>query len=105
MKETNVDTDYVLPRFNRLIQDVIRGNWQRTAFEPWEITILLDIQSCEQEVQKRRDLLVRYQKAVQRQLANRRAMPMMLSEYVRSLEVRLASRSGAVDRDSELIPA
>lgn len=100
-----VDTDYVLPRFNRLIQDVIKGNWQRTSFEPWEIAILLDIQACEGEIRSRRDLLPRYQKAVQRQLANRRAMPMLLSEYVRHLEVRHASRTGAVVRDDELIPA
>lgn len=90
--EYSFDFDTVLPRFNRLIQDVVRGDWRRNSFEMWEIELMLDIQACSAEIATRRDLLPRYQKAVQRQLSRRREMPMKLSEYVDSLRVRQASR-------------
>lgn len=108
MGPMSYDTDAVGVRFNRLIQDVMKGNWQRTQFEPWEIEILLDIQSCADEALQRRDLLPRYQKAVQRQLANRRAMPMKLSEYVAGLKSRRNGRERdgeSVNEGSQLISA
>jgi hypothetical protein len=86
------DSDDLLPRFNRLMQDVIKGDWRRNSFTPWEMALMLDIQACADEIATRRDLLPRYQKAVQRQLSRRREMPMTLSSYVESLRVRQATR-------------
>jgi len=86
------DSDYLLPRFNRLMQDVIKGDWRRNSFTAWEMALLLDIQACAEEIATRRELLPRYQKAVQRQLSRRREMPMTLSSYVESLRVRQATR-------------
>ena len=86
------DTDDLLHRFNRLMQDVIKGDWRRNSFTPWEMALILDIQACADEIATRRDLLSRYQKAVQRQLSRRREMPMTLSSYVESLRVRQATR-------------
>jgi hypothetical protein len=88
------DSEVILPRFNRLMQDVIKGSFQRTSFEPWEVELLLDIQGCVSEVETRRDLLKRYQKAVQKQLGRRGQRPMLLSEYVESLRSRQLARLG-----------
>jgi hypothetical protein len=90
------DNEMVVSRFNRLMKDVISGQWQRTSFESWEIELLLDIEACAGEIRSRRDLLTRYQKAVQRQLAQRREMPMKLSEYVSHLRTRQAARQTRV---------
>ena len=92
MADIFYDSEVILPRFNRLMQDVIKGSFQRTSFEPWEVELLLDIQACVSEVETRRDLLKRYQKAVQRQLSRRGQRPMLLSEYVESLRSRQLSR-------------
>lgn len=104
------DSDDVLPRFNRLMQDVIKGDWRRNSFAPWEMALMLDIQACAGEVAARRDLLPRYQKAVQRQLSRRREMPMTLSTYVESLRARQSARMGCPPEHagiacSEMTPA
>jgi hypothetical protein len=99
------DNEFVVSRFNRLMKDVLTGNWQRTSFEPWEIELLLDIQACSGEMKSRRDLLVRYQKAVQRRMSHRREMPMRLSEYIRQLNERQASRAAMHDASPELATA
>ncbi|MCX6596008.1 MAG: hypothetical protein NTV70_06545 [Acidobacteria bacterium] len=94
MPDIFYDSEVILPRFNRLMQDVIKGSFQRTSFEPWEVELLLDIQGCVSEVETRRDLLKRYQKAVQKQLGRRGQRPMLLSEYVESLRSRQLARLG-----------
>ncbi len=94
MADIFYDSEVILPRFNRLMQDVIKGSFQRTSFEPWEVQLLLDIQGCVEEVETRRDLLKRYQKAVQKQLGRRGQRPMLLSEYVESLRSRQLARLG-----------
>jgi len=99
------DSEFVLSRFNRLMKDVLTGNWQRTSFEPWEVELLLDIQACSAEMRSRRDLLVRYQKAVQRQLSQRREMPMRLSDYIRHLNHRQAARATPRRESSPLMAA
>ncbi len=101
----NYDNEFVVSRFNRLMKDVMTGNWQRTSFEPWEITLLLDIQACSGEMKGRRDLLVRYQKAVQRRMSQRREMPMLLSDYIRQLNDRQAARNGSRESSTELAAA
>ncbi len=77
------DPDFVLGRFNRLMQDLLHGGTQRTCFEPWEIELLLDINGCDVDESRRRAVLERYRKAAQKQLDFGVLPPLKLSEYLR----------------------
>ncbi|HUS04739.1 MAG TPA: hypothetical protein VMZ52_00470 [Bryobacteraceae bacterium] len=72
----------ILIRFNRLMECLVEGCFERTCFQPWEVALLLDIESCtiQQRTQKR--LLLRYRKAVNKQLENGATRPLRLSEYL-----------------------
>jgi hypothetical protein len=83
-----VDAETVLAQFNRLIQELLRGNMNRNTFRPWEIDILLDMETCQIRDATRRETLRRYQRAVQRQMEKGASKPMMLSEYLESLRAR-----------------
>lgn len=69
-------------RFNRLIAELLRGAIVRTTFKPWEVELLLDMQTCEIEPRKRPEILRQYQKAVQRQMETGPGPPMKLSEFL-----------------------
>jgi hypothetical protein len=84
----DVDAETVLAQFNRLIQELLRGNMNRNTFRPWEIDLLLDIETCEIRDATRRETLRRYQRAVQRQMEKGASKPMRLSEYLESLRAR-----------------
>ncbi len=84
----DVDAETVLAQFNRLVQELLRGNMNRNTFRPWEIDILLDIETCEIREATRRETLRRYQRAVQRQMEKGANKPMKLSEYLESLRAR-----------------
>ena len=71
-----------LNRFNRLMQELIRGNMSRNTFQPWEIEILLDIDACQIREPVKRETLRRYQKAVQRAMERGAPTPLRLSEYL-----------------------
>ena len=77
-----VDSEARLNRFNRLMQELIRGNMNRNTFQPWEIEILLDIEACQIREPVKRETLRRYQKAVQRSMEKGAPMPLRLSEYL-----------------------
>lgn len=101
-----LDSDFVLARFQRLMKDVRMGDWRRNSFEPWEIELLLDIAACDPEIQRRRALLERYQKAVERRLANHCELPMKLSEYIAGLRARRSARLAAqAERETLYSPA
>lgn len=93
--QSALNSDVVLARFQRLMKDVRLGDWRRNCFEPWEIELLLDIAACDPEIQRRRALLDRYQKAVERRLANHCELPMKLSEYIAGLRARHNARVAA----------
>ena len=82
------DSDAVLAQFNRLIQELLRGNMQRNTFRPWEIEVLLDIESCSLREVNKRDVLRRYQKAVQRHMERGAPLPLKLSEYLESVRAK-----------------
>ena len=90
------DSEIVLARFNRLIQELLRGTMNRNTFRPWEIDILLDIEGCNLRDTGKRDILRRYQKAVQRAMDRGAPAPMKLSEYLRSLKT---GRNGSAAAD------
>ncbi len=77
-----VDSEARLNRFNRLMQELIRGNMNRNTFQPWEIEILLDIEACQIREPVKRETLRRYQKAVQRAMEKGAPTPLRLSEYL-----------------------
>ena len=77
-----IDSEARLNRFNRLMQELIRGAITRNTFQPWEIEILLDIEACGFAEPVKRETLRRYQKAVQRAMEKGAQTPQRLSEYL-----------------------
>jgi hypothetical protein len=82
MHESLPDSDAVLAQFNRLIQELLRGNMHRNTFRPWEVELLLDIEACNLRDSSRRETLRRYQRAVQRHMEKGARLPLKLSEYL-----------------------
>ena len=82
MVDTVQDSDFVLARFNKLVQELLRGSITRNTFRPWEVEILLDIEACNLRDGGRKELMRRYQKAVQRSMEKGAPMPLKLSEYI-----------------------
>jgi hypothetical protein len=76
------DAEVVLHRFNKLLQELVRGNVSRNTFQPWEIEILLDIEACNLREAVKRETLRRYQKAVQRAMEKGARTPFKLSQYL-----------------------
>jgi hypothetical protein len=85
------DSDTVLAQFNRLIQELLRGSLNRNTFRRWEIQLLLDIEDCEFKDGNKREILRRYQRAVQRHMEKGARLPFTLSEYLDSLRTRRAA--------------
>ena len=95
MIDTVQDSEIVLNRFNRLIQELLRGSMNRNTFRPFEIDILLDIESCNLKEAGKKEILRRYQRAVQRAMEKGAQKPMKLSEYLAGLK-----RNGRDSADS-----
>jgi hypothetical protein len=77
-----VSDPILIAQFNVLIQEVIAGQFQRHVFSPWELDLLLDIESCKVRQSSRASLLRRYQHAAC-QRALRGGQPMlMFSEFL-----------------------
>ena len=90
MVDTVQDSDAVLARFNKLVQELLRGAITRNTFRPWEVGILLDIEGCNLREGGRREILRRYQKAVQRSMEKGAPEPLKLSEYLQLQKSRRA---------------
>jgi hypothetical protein len=84
-----VERELMFHRFRRLITEVIRGQMKRTVFQPWEVEILIDIDSCSVPARRRVGALRHYLTAVERQLERGPGPPMKLSEF---LELRIRRR-------------
>ena len=82
MSEGPTDPEEALIQFNRLLRELLRGQINRNTFRPWEVELLLDIESCNLRDSSRENTLRRYQKAVQRQLLRGVTPPMKLSEFL-----------------------
>ena len=91
MDESLPDSDAVLAQFNRLVQELLRGNMHRNTFRPWEIELLLDIEGCSLRETNKRDILRRYQKAVQRHMEKGARLPLKLSEYLAAVKSKRAN--------------
>jgi hypothetical protein len=88
MYDSLPDSDAILAQFNRLIQELLRGNVQRNTFRPWEIEILLDIEACNLRDNAKRDTLKRYQRAVQRHMEKGARLPLTLSQYLEAVKLK-----------------
>jgi hypothetical protein len=84
-----VEQELMLNRFTRLMGELMRGVITRNVFQPWEIDLLLDFESCSLDPRRRLEILRQYQKAVERQLDTGRGPPMKLSVF---LAMRAAAR-------------
>ena len=82
MSVETLDSEAILARFNKLVNDLLRGTMNRNTFQPWEIEILLDIEACNLKDAVGRETLRRYQKAVQRSMEKGARTPMLLSDYL-----------------------
>ena len=89
------DSETVLAQFNRLIQELLRGNMHRNTFRQWEIDILLAIEACGLRDASRRETLRRYQRAVQRHMDKGAALPLKLSEYLDAVKAKREARAAA----------
>jgi len=91
-----LDAEAILGQFNRLMNELLRGNLVRNTFRPWEIELLLDIQMCDLRDGQKRETLRRYQRAVQRHMEKGSREPLKLSEYLAANKAkRLASDAPA----------
>ena len=91
-----LDAEARLNRFNRLMQELIRGNMNRNTFHPWEIELLLDIEACQLRDGVKRETLRRYQKAVQRAMEKGVApTPFPLSAYLSNKKTSPAVKTSA----------
>ena len=97
MHDSLPDSDAVLAQFNRLIQELLRGNMHRNTFRPWEVELLLDIESCSLREAHKRDTLRRYQKAVQRHMEKGAPLPLKLSEYLSAVKSKRASAAESTE--------
>jgi hypothetical protein len=77
------DRELMLNRFRRLIREVIRGALARNSFQPWEVEILMDLETCELQRSRRLDILRQYVRAVEQQLVYGPGPPMKLSEFLK----------------------
>ncbi len=93
MSDFTPDTDALLMQFNKLMQDLLRGTMNRNTFRPWEIDLLLDIEHCNLRDGNRREILRRYQKAVQRNVDRGSSSLLRLSEYLERNRVRREKRA------------
>lgn len=83
MTEEAQSPDEVIARFQRLIRELLKGEIKRNTFRPWEIELLLDIESCNLRLPSRENVLRRYERAVVRQLERGTArLPMKLSQFL-----------------------
>jgi hypothetical protein len=88
--------------FDRLIDDLFGPASPRSKFEPWEIEILLDIDSCNLPASSKRETLLRkYQKAAKRRIQSGRPL-IKLSEYMDSMKTQPQGRR-AVAQESEKV--
>lgn len=71
-----------LAQLDRLLADVMAGEFRRTTFQPWEVEILLDIQACRVDESDAEELLKRYRKAAHRWFDRGGRTLLLFSDYL-----------------------
>lgn len=90
--EDLADLELMLNRFHRLIAELLGGKTGRNSFLPWELDILLDMETCQFERRRRKEILRQYQRAVTKQMQRGPGPPMKLSGFLRIRAERAATR-------------
>jgi hypothetical protein len=83
-----IQVELMLNRFRKLIGELMRGSLARNTFQPWEVEILLDMETCELNPRRRAETLRQYQRAVERQMDTGPGPPMKLSEFLQLKSTR-----------------
>jgi hypothetical protein len=83
--------------FCQLVQQLIAGNVRRNTFSQWEMELLLDLEMAPIRKASRPEILRRYLKAVQRQLAAEASAPPRFSSF---FEDEIRARALALPRAS-----
>jgi len=81
-----------LTSFGQLVQELINGAVRRHTFSPWELELLLDLQTCRARKSARAELLRRYLKAVQQQFAVDGSCFLRLADFIEREQQRSASQ-------------
>jgi hypothetical protein len=89
--EDIVELELMRNRFLRLMNDLRHGLRGRNSFLPWEVELILDMEGCQLERKRRKQLLRQYERAVQRQMDVGPGPPMKLSQYLQSRITRRPS--------------
>ena len=84
MPEHFLDSETVLARFNRLLQDLLRGTIRRNTFLPWEVDLMLDIEQCALTDRALRRELQRYQVLVRKRMAKGECTPPRFREFLKA---------------------
>jgi hypothetical protein len=84
-----------LTSFSQLVQELINGAVRRHTFSPWELELLLDLQTCRARKSARAELLRRYLKAVQQQFALDGSSFLRLADFIEREQQRSASHRSA----------
>jgi len=77
-----IQLELMLNRFRKLVGELMRGAQARNCFQPWEVSILLDMETCPLAPRHRQEILRQYQRAVEKQLETGPGPPMKLSEFL-----------------------
>ena len=67
---------------DKLVADLLAGQFRRTTFQPWEVEVMLDIQACNIGDSNKRELLKRSQKAAHRWFDRGGRSLLLLSDYL-----------------------
>lgn len=92
-----------LTSFSQLVQELIGGAVRRHVFTPWELELLLDLETCRVRKSARNELLKRYLRTVQQNFIEGASTPPRLSSF-REHEIaglQPAARHGGRTRDSK----
>jgi hypothetical protein len=76
------ERELMLNRFRKLLSEITRGVSSRNTFLPWEVEILLDLETCDVFARRRPETLRQYERAVERQLERGPGPPMKLSDFL-----------------------
>jgi hypothetical protein len=87
-----VERELMFHRFQRLIGEILRGETRRTVFQPWEVELLMDIESCSLDPKRRVGVMRQYLGVVERQLEQGPGPPMKLSEFLQRRRSRNPSK-------------
>jgi hypothetical protein len=91
-----------LAYFDKMIADLASGQFRRTTFQPWEVEVLLDIQSVNLGEANRKALLRRYQRAAHRWFERGGRTLLRMSDYLAKRHRRAPVNGGFAPQSAPL---